>query len=213
MSSESRGVTSALKRGIFTFRSCFAALLGLMLGANVMAQSAGSGTVLDTLFAKLKDATDPVAIQSLEAAIWEQWTMVPDQRQRAVMMRGIAEMQQQQLKNSVETFTTLIETAPDLSEAWNKRATAYWLMGNFTASLADICETVKREPRHFGAYSGLGMIRAEMGENARAVAAFELARKWNPHIVGIDSEIERLKAMGGDVPTDPLGCGQRIAGR
>ena len=196
-------------------RSCLAALLGLMLGANVMAQNAGSGTVLDTLFAKLQDATDPVAIQSLEAAIWEQWTMVPDQQQRAVMMRGIAEMQQQQLKNSIETFTTLIETAPDLSEAWNKRATAYWLMGNFTASLSDICETVKREPRHFGAYSGLGMIRAEMGENARAVAAFELARKWNPHIVGIDGEIERLKALGGppgpEGPADPLGCGQRIS--
>ncbi len=187
-------------------RSCLTALLGLMLGVNVMAQNAGSGTVLDTLFAKLQAATDPVAIQSLEAAIWEQWTMVPDQQQRAVLMRGIAEMQQQQLKNSIETFTNLIETAPDLSEAWNKRATAYWLMGNFTASLADICETVKREPRHFGAYSGLGMIRAEMGENARAVAAFELARKWNPHIVGIDSEIERLKALGGDVPADPLGC-------
>jgi len=184
-----------------------------MLSANVMAQNAGSGTVLDTLFAKLQDATDPVAIQSLEAAIWEQWTMVPDPQQRAVMMRGIAEMQQQQIKASIETFTKLIETAPDLSEAWNKRATAYWLMGNFTASMADICETVKREPRHFGAYSGLGMIRAEMGENARAVAAFELARKWNPHIAGIDGEIERLKAMGGDVPADPLGCGQRIAGR
>jgi hypothetical protein len=56
------------------------------------------------------------------------------------------------------------------------------------------------------------MIRAEMGENARAVAAFELARKYNPHIVGIDAEIERLKALGGDVPADPLGCGQRIAG-
>ncbi len=80
-------------------------------------------------------------------------------------------------------------------------------MGNFPASLADICETVKREPRHFGAYSGLGMIRAEMGENARAVAAFELARKWNPHIVGIDSEIERLKALGGDP-----GCRRRSAG-
>ena len=182
-----------------------------MLSVNVMAQNAGSGTVLDTLFAKLQGATDPVAIRSLEAAIWEQWTMVPDPQQRAVMMRGIAEMQQQQLKTSIETFTKLIETAPDLSEAWNKRATAYWLMGNFTASLADICETVKREPRHFGAYSGLGMIRAEMGENARAVAAFELARKWNPHIVGIDSEIERLKALGGDVPADPLGCGQRIS--
>jgi hypothetical protein len=52
------------------------------------------------------------------------------------------------------------------------------------------------------------MIRAEMDENARAVAAFELARKWNPHIVGIDAEIERLKAMGGAAPADPLGCGR-----
>lgn len=184
-----------------------------MLGFNVMAQGAGSGTVLDTLFDKLKTATDPLAIRSLEAAIWEQWTMVSNPPQRAMMMRGIAEMQQQELKAAVETFTKLIEVAPDLSEAWNKRATVQWLLGNFPASLADICETIKREPRHFGAYSGLGMIRAEMGENARAVAAFELARQWNPHIVGIDAEIERLKALGGDVPADPLGCGQRIASR
>jgi tetratricopeptide (TPR) repeat protein len=122
-------------------------------------------------------------------------------------------MQQHELKTSVETFTRLIDIAPDLSEAWNKRATAYWLLGNFPASLSDICETIKREPRHFGAYSGLGMIRAEMGEYPRAVAAFELARKYNPHIAGIDDEIDRLKAMGGDEPSDPLGCGQRTAGR
>lgn len=190
-------------------RTCLFAVAGLILGTNVMAQSAGSGTVLDTLFAKLRSATDPTAIQSLEAAIWEQWVMVPDMGQRAMMMRGVAEMQQQELKAAIGTFTRLIDVAPDLSEAWNKRATAHWLMGNFTASLADICETVKREPRHFGAYSGLGMIRAEMGENGRAIAAFELARKWNPHIVGIDGEIERLKALGGDgsAGADPLGCG------
>lgn len=191
-------------------RACLAALLGLMLGANVQAQNAGSGSMLDTLFIKLQSATDPSAIKSLEAAIWEQWVMVPDMGQRALMMRGIAEMQQQELEASIATFTRLIDIAPDLSEAWNKRATAHWLMGNFPASLADICETVKREPRHFGAYSGLGMIRAEMGENARAVAAFELARKWNPHIMGLDSEIERLKTLGGDAGSDvdPLGCGR-----
>ncbi len=169
--------------------------------------------MLDTLFAKLQSATDPVAIQSLEAAIWEQWIMVPEAQQRELMMRGIAEMQQHQLERSVDTFSRLIEIAPDLSEAWNKRATAYWLLGNFPASLSDICETLKREPRHFGAYSGLGMIRAEMNEYPRAVAAFELAKKHNPHIVGIDEEIARLKAMGGDTPADPLGCTQRTAGR
>ena len=169
--------------------------------------------MLDTLFTKLQTATDPMAIQSLEAAIWEQWTVVPDARHRQLMMRGIAEMQQQELQSAVATFTRLIEIAPELSEAWNKRATVHWLMGNFPASLKDICETVKREPRHFGAYSGLGMIRAEMGEPARAVAAFELARKYNPHIAGIDAEIARLKAEGGDQPADPLGCDQRSAGR
>lgn len=194
-------------------RACFAMLLGVMLGTNVSAQTGGSDSMLDTLFAKLQAATDPTAIQLLEAAIWEQWTVVPDAGQRQLMMRGIAEMQQRELKTSVETFTRLIEIAPDLSEAWNKRATAHWLLGNFPASLSDICETIKREPRHFGAYSGLGMIRAEMGEYRRAVAAFELARKYNPHIVGIDDEIDRLKAMGGDEPSDPLGCGQRTAGR
>lgn len=194
-------------------RTCLAALLGLMLGTNALAQNAGSSTMLDTLFAKLQTATDPTAIQSLEAAIWEQWIMVPEGPQRELMLRGMVEMQQRQLKESVYTFSRLIEMAPELSEAWNKRATAHWLLGDFPASLADICETVKREPRHFGAYSGLGMIRAEMGEYPRAVAAFELAKKHNPHIVGIDDEIMRLKAMGGEAPADPLGCTQRTAGR
>ena len=195
------------------FRACLAGCVGLILCASAVAQNSGRSEMLDTLFAKLQTATDPMAIQSLEAAIWEQWTVVPDPKQRALMLRGIAEMQQQELRSAVTTFSKLIEAAPDLPEAWNKRATVQWLLGNFPASLSDICETIKREPRHFGAYSGLGMIRAEMGEPGRAVAAFELAKKYNPHIVGIDAEIARLKAQGGDPPDDPLGCGQRTAGR
>jgi tetratricopeptide (TPR) repeat protein len=194
-------------------RACLAALIGLILTVSVHAQNNGSSTMLDTLFAKLQTATDPVAIQSLEAAIWEQWTMVPGDVERQLMARGIAEMQQQELQSAVATFTKLIETAPELPEAWNKRATVQWLLGNLTASIADICETIKREPRHFGAYSGLGMIRAQMNEPGRAVAAFQLAKKYNPHIIGLDEEIERLKAMGGEPSDDPLGCGQRTASR
>ena len=195
-------------------RTLLAFLLGgAMLTASVFAQNREGATVLDTLFAKLQTASDPMAIQSLESAIWEQWTMVPEPAQRQLMLRGIAEMQHEEFKSALETFSKLIDMAPDLPEAWNKRATVHWLMGNFSASIADICETIKREPRHFGAYSGLGMIRTEMGEPARAVAAFQLAKKYNPHIAGLDSEIERLKAEGGDVPADPLGCGERTASR
>lgn len=57
------------------------------------------------------------------------------------------------------------------------------------------------------------MIRAEMGENGRAVAAFELARMYNPHIPGIDGEIARLKALGGDGPMGSSGCDDRTAKR
>jgi tetratricopeptide (TPR) repeat protein len=193
-------------------RAVLSLLILVTFTGSTLAQTKES-TMLDTLFTKLQSATDPMAIQTLEEAIWEQWTMVPDPEQRNLMLRGIAEMQQQELQSAVKTFSKLIEIAPQLSEAWNKRATVYWLLGNFKASISDICETVKREPRHFGAYSGLGMIRAQMNEPGRAVAAFELARKYNPHIVGIDAEIDRLKAEGGNVAADPLGCDQRTAGR
>ena len=196
------------------FRACLAGLLGLMLCLGANAQNKENGAMLDTLFDKLLTATDPFAIQSLEAAIWEQWTMVPDGEPRKLMFRGIAEMENQELESAVGTFTKLIELAPELSEAWNKRATVRWLMGNFPGSLADICETIKREPRHYGAYSGLGTIRAQMNEPARAAAAFQLAKKYNPHIVGLDAEIARLKALGGDASgEDPLGCGQHTASR
>ncbi len=169
--------------------------------------------MLDTRFARLQTATEPVAVRALEAAIWEQWTLAPEGEPRDLMMRGIAEMQRQQLGAAAATFTRLIEVAPELSEAWNKRATVHWLMGDFPASLSDICETVRREPRHFGAYSGLGMIRSEMGETGRAVAAFELARRYNPHIAGIDAEIARLKAAGAEPADDPLGCTPPTASR
>jgi tetratricopeptide (TPR) repeat protein len=191
-------------------------LLGLMVAGAVLAQTDsndGKAKMLDTLFAKLQTATDPMAIQTLEQAIWEQWTMVPEGPKRQLMARGVAEMEQQELQAALTTFTKLIEAGPELSEAWNKRATVQWLLGNFPASISDICETIKREPRHFGAYSGLGMIRRDMNEPARALAAFELAKKWNPHIAGIDTEIERMKALGGKVPDDPLGCGEHVASR
>ena len=173
-------------------RACLAALLGVMLGANVLAQNGGSSTMLDTLFAKLQTATDPMAVQSLEAAIWEQWIMVPEGQQRELMMRGIAEMQQRQLKGSLETFTKLIEIAPDLSEAWNKRATAHWLLGNFTASLSDICETVKREPRHFGALSGMGFILEREGLDKRALEIFRHVLTIYPGLPDIKKIVDKL---------------------
>jgi Flp pilus assembly protein TadD len=193
--------------------ACLAAFTGAMLVMGAWAQSPGSQAVLDTLFRKLQEATDPVVAQTIEQAIWETWTLLPDPVHRELMFKGIGQMQSRDLVGATATFSKLIEIAPELPEGWNKRATVHWLRGDFSSSIKDICETLKREPRHFGALSGLGMIRAEMGENGRAIAAFQMAKKANPHIGGIDQEIVRLRALGGDPPSDPLDCGDRTAGR
>ena len=138
--------------------------------------------------------------------------MVPDPAQRAADdARHRRDAAARAARRRSTTFTKLIETAPDLSEAWNKRATGHWLLGNFPASLADICETVKREPRHFGAYSGLGMIRAEMGEHA---ARRRPPSSWPANTIRTSpastTRSSGMKAMGGDTPADPLGCGQHV---
>ena len=186
-------------------------LAGADAGAT---QRNGSQTMLDTLFDKLRTATDPFAIQALEAGHLGAMDRGPRPAQRQLMMRGIAEMQQQELQSALATFTMLIETAPDLSEAWNKRATVHWLLGNFPASIADICETVKREPRHFGAYSGLGMIRAQMGEHARAVGRLRAGAEMEPAHRRHRRRDRAAEGMGGEAAgddplgDDPLGCGQ-----
>ena len=105
------------------FRASLAALIGVILGTAALAQTSGSESMLDTLFLKLQDATDPVAVQNLEAAIWEQWTVPSDAGQRTLMVQGIGQMNAGDLAGALGTFSELIKTAPDFPEAWNTRAT------------------------------------------------------------------------------------------
>ena len=167
---------------------------------------------LDFLFGALQAAPDDETAKAIEQRIWALWVVSRSDTANLLMLRVRAAVEGKDSDLAIKLLDGIVKIKPDYIEAWNRRATLYYLKKDYGRALADIREVLKREPRHFGAYSGLGMIRAEMGENARAVAAFELARKWNPHIAGIDSEIERLKALGGDSgtdgPADPLGCGR-----
>ena len=82
-------------------------------------------------------------------------------------------------------FTQAIEADPGFAEAWNKRATAHFVAGDFTASIADIGATLIREPRHYGALGGLGQILLQSGETAAALQAFNAALSIHPHLAPI----------------------------
>ncbi|MDF1747570.1 MAG: tetratricopeptide repeat protein [Alphaproteobacteria bacterium] len=149
---------------------------------------------LDSLF----DILHTAPLHSQEAyiaqqGIWALWVQAPTASGRVLMRQGIQQMSQGDLDQAVETFSALIALEPDFAEAWNKRATIYFMQGNYADALADIDETLTLEPRHFGAKSGLGLIFDAMEEPEAAIDAFREALKINPHMEQIRARIEQLK--------------------
>ena len=170
-----------------------ALVIALAANLTVPAMATQKDPALDGLFERLKTITDPLQARLLVQAIWETWTASEDPALDALMARGLSQMQQRDLDGAVATFTTLIEKAPDFAEAWNKRATVHWMRGDHDASVADIQKTVALEPRHFGAWSGLGMIFEERQQYEPAIRAYEECLKHNPHAEGLRAHIEDLK--------------------
>lgn len=167
--------------------------LALVILAASVGAAAAADRDLDALFDLLRKATTTAEAQSVEGAIWARWMHSGDTDADNLMELGVAAMQAGHLEAALTAFDTLVEAAPDFAEAWNKRATVYYMMGDFAASVADIERTLALEPRHFGALSGLGLIYAHLGREAAATRAFEAALKINPHLPGATAYIEAFR--------------------
>ena len=147
---------------------------------------------LGPLFARLQTTSSATEAQAIEQEIWAIWGECEDAEANALMREGVVAMAQGQYPVALERFNHLVEQAPDCAEAWNKRATLYYLMGNYQASVLDIRRTLELEPRHFGALSGLGLIYDAIDDPAAALRSFEAAVAINPHL---DTTKERIKAL------------------
>jgi tetratricopeptide (TPR) repeat protein len=155
---------------------------------------ADSGTMADAR--RLLDALydEDAGVRALaEQAVWRVWTRSGDPDTDALMKSGMRYMENGQLGAAVDAFTRVIERQPDFAEGWNKRATVYFLIGDFDQSLADCDETLKRNPDHFGALSGCGMIYAQREELERAVEYFERALAVNPNLQGIEQGLALVR--------------------
>ncbi len=148
---------------------------------------------LDELFAVLQTSEDPGALSAAHGQIWEIWTNNQDAELFAMMEQGIVLMSRRQLSEALKVFDDLVDIAPDYAEAWNKRATVHFLLGNYADSVADVDVTLDLEPRHFGALSGLGQIELIQGDPEAALSAFEAALRVHPHLPGTRDLIEQLR--------------------
>ena len=162
-------------------------------GARTLAET-GLMADLPQLAAALRD-TDPLVRELAEGAMWQVWSRSGDATIDRLFETGVAQMQASQGGEAVETFSEIIRRRPDFAEGWNKRATVYYMMGEYQKSLADCDEVMKRNPYHFGALSGYGMIYMQLDQPATALTYFERALAVNPNLESTRQTIELLKTL------------------
>src|SRR5882672_6966554 len=156
---------------------------------------------LDFLFGALKAAPDEASAKHVEARIWALWLQTPSDTAALLMMRAKAAMDAQQIDVALKLLDAVIKLRPDYVEAWNRRATLYYLQNDYARSIADIEQVLVREPRHFGALAGLGMIMQDIGEEKRALDAFRKALAVNPYLEKVPELVKSLteKVEGRDI--------------
>jgi len=140
---------------------------------------------------------DPDATVRSEAhdSLWAIWHRSGDPAIDARLTEGIGLMQAGQLSEAIAVFSDVIARAPDFAEGWNKRATAYYLMGDLDRSLADCEEVVKRNPSHFGALSGFGLIYLQKDDLPKAAEYFEKALAVDPTLVQVEGALEQIREV------------------
>jgi tetratricopeptide (TPR) repeat protein len=153
------------------------------------------------LLDQLKAAKDAAAAQAIERRVWEVWVHSGNGEVDTLLDQGIALMQSGRLELALATFDAVVVKMPEFAEGWNKRATVHYMMGALDNSLADIDRVLALEPRHFGALSGIGLIRMAQGDKKAALAAYRRVIEVSPFAAGA---LASVKALSKELEGDPI---------
>jgi len=148
---------------------------------------------LDALFEQLKVAPNAVASETIAKSIKKIWLHSGSDTVDLLMDRADMALEQQDLPLAIELLDRVIALQPDWAEAWNQRATVFFLMDDYRRSMVDIAETLKREPRHYGAISGMGLIFLHKGDKKHAFEAFEKVLAIYPQLETAKNAVKQLR--------------------
>ena len=156
---------------------------------------------LDFLFGALKVAPDAASAKNVEDRIWAIWLASGSDTCNLLMTRVKAAVDAEKFDLAVRLLDAIIELKPNYVEAWNRRATIFFLKKDYPDALADLAKVLTLEPRHFGALTGLGAIMQDMGDEKAALIAFRQALAIDPHLEGVGDKVKTLaiKVEGQDI--------------
>lgn len=172
-------------------------------GAYIALGGLGTREDLPLLYSALYDE-DPLVRKLAEDSVWKVWSRSGNALHDQMLQRGIQQMQAGQYAGAVRSFSALIRLAPDFAEAWNKRATVYFIVGEDDRSIADVEQVLVREPYHFGALSGYGQLMLRKREYRRALGYFERALTINPNMRDVSKNIDSIRRALGEGGDDAI---------
>jgi len=150
---------------------------------------------LDKLFNELK-TDNPVLTFEVEQKIWKIWSTHPKKNELTLMLsEGSTLVKNDKLNEAVNIFTKVIELDPNWAEAWNKRATVLYLIGEFQKSQNDIDKVLKLEERHFGALAGQGLVNIQLKNYEKAIESYEKAHKLYPTMKSPQIMIKEIEEL------------------
>lgn len=156
---------------------------------------------LDFLFGALKAAPDDETAKAVEQRIWALWVVSRSDTTNLLMLRVHSAIEAKETDLAIRLLDGIIKIKPDYIEAWNRRATLYYMQKDYGRALADIRQVLKREPRHFGALSGLGMILQDIGDDKQALEVYRRALAVYPRLQRVPELVKQLqeKVEGRDI--------------
>ncbi len=148
---------------------------------------------LDALFSQLELAEDVQTAAPVEQAIWAHWADSGSPTVNILLERATAAENAGDAELAERFLDQASDLAPDYAETWNRRANLYYSTDDYPGAIAAIQETLKREPRHFGALAGLGLIYEELGQQRAALEAFRAALVIHPNYETALQGVRRLE--------------------
>ena len=150
---------------------------------------------LNQLFIELKvnQSNDAFIV---EQEIWKLWSTHPtDMKLTARLEEGAQFVRTQQLSKAIEIFTEVIKLDQNWAEAWNKRATVFYMMGNFKQSQEDIDKVLALEARHFGALAGQGLVNIQLKNYEKAILSYQQVKEIYPSMQSPEIMIRRIEEL------------------
>jgi tetratricopeptide (TPR) repeat protein len=175
--------------------------LALFLVAPAIAQDTDKirNEQLDRLFGSLHRTSLTEDPNKIISEIWALWAQNDSATAELLLRQGVVAMNGHEYDAAEKTFVQLVETYPNFAEAWNKRATLYFMMGRYNDSLIDIEHVLDLEPRHFGALGGKAMILQAQGKTIEAVKVLREELEINPHQDSVVQAIKNLLKTSPDI--------------